>query len=268
MSGSRFRRRNYGRNHGYLFDGLKIMSVTKVLGIGVPKPALVQWAAGQAAQYAVLNSEALFDGRRPLAVVEREIADAANRKRNAAAVKGTTVHRFGERLVKGERVDGISDEVGKKVDSYVKFLNEWRVEDLATERPVLITAAPVPIGGTFDLVFRSPLFPERTFLADIKTGSGVYGEAALQAEAYSRAEVFLDENDEEVPMSSLGITDHVVIHVRDDGYSVVQLADGDDAWAAFLAAVGMARLMDGPRGESELDSLVLGEFFRPAEAWT
>ena len=263
ISAGRFRRRNYGRNHGYLLDGQKIISVTKALSLGMPKPALINWAASEAAQMAWDKKAELATA--PYSEFIATVAKAHERKRNTAAVKGTAVHNFGERLVRGEKVDGIPDEVAPKVDQYVRFLNEWQVIPLAVERPVC--NLEIPYGGTFDLVFISPLFPERVFLGDIKTAKGVYGDNALQLEAYARADFYIDADESEVEMASLGITDHVVIHLEEDRYHVTEMERGQQVWESFQTAVDMARLFDGPRGETELDALVIGEIFKPGEAW-
>lgn len=263
VSAGRFRRRNYGRNHGYLLDGQKIISVTKVLSLGLPKPALINWAASEAAQLAWEKKDELASANYSdfISTVSR----AHERKRNTAAVKGTAVHAFGERLAHGERVDGIPDEVAAKVDRYVEFLNDWQVVPVVTE--AAICNLTVPYGGTFDLVFTSPLFPGRVFLGDIKTSKAIYGETALQLEGYGRADFYIDDGGGEVPMADLGITDHVVIHLEEDRYHVLEMERGDEVWSTFQHAVGVAKAMDGPRGESEMDALVIGEMYRPGEAW-
>lgn len=258
----RFRRRNYGRNHGYLLDGQKILSVTKVLSLGMPKPALINWAASEAAQAAW---EIRGDTELGYSEYVQHVARAHERKRNMAAVKGTAVHAYGERLVHGEKVEGIPDEVAKKVDQYVRFLNEWRIVPLITEAPICILS--LPCGGTLDLIFTSPLFPGRVFLADIKTSKAIYGETALQLEGYARADFYVDADAGEVPMSSLGITDHVVIHLEEDRYHVLEMEHGDEVWATFQHAAAIAKVMDGPRGETEMDSLIIGDMYRPGEQW-
>lgn len=264
ISAGRFRRRNYGRNHGYLLDGQKIISVTKVLSLGMPKPALINWAASEAAQAAW----ELQDRQQKLSYSEfvTHVAKAHERKRNTAAVKGTAVHNYGEQLVHGVKVIGIPDEVAAKVDQYVKFLNEWQVVPLVVEAPICIM--DLPCGGTFDIVFTSPLFPGRVFLGDIKTSKAVYGDNALQLEAYSRGDFYVDlATGSEMPMADLGITDHVVIHLEDSRYTVVEMAQGDEVWGVFQSAVGIARAMAGERGETEMDAMVVGEIFKPGEAW-
>ena len=263
VSAGRFRRRNYGRNHGYLLDGQKIISVTKILSLGMPKPALINWAASEAAQAAwELQGR---DEKLGYSEFIQSVAKAHERKRNTAAVKGTAVHGYGQRLVHGERVEGIPDEVAKKVDQYVRFLNEWQVVPVAVERAICNLS--IPYGGTFDLVFTTPLFPGRVFLADIKTAKAVYGDNALQLEGYARGDFYVGDGEGEVPMADLGITDHVVIHLEEERYNVVEMVRGDAVWGIFQSIIGVARAMDGPRGESELDSLILGELYRPGEAW-
>jgi hypothetical protein len=263
VSTGRFRRRNYGNNHGYLLDGQKIISVTKVLNLGLPKPALINWAASQAAQTAWEKREQLRNA--DYADFVQIVATAHTKTRNTAAVKGTAVHAFGQKLVHGERVEGIPDEVAKKVDQYVLFLNEWQVVPVVVERPICNLS--VPYGGTFDLVFTTPLFPGRVFLADIKTSKGIYGETALQLEGYGRADFYIGDGESELPMDALGITDHVVIHLEEDRYHVLAMERGNDVWAMFLHAVGIAKAMDGPRGETEMDANLIGELYKPGEGW-
>lgn len=263
VSAGRFRRRNYGRNHGYLLDGQKIISVTKILSLGMPKPALINWAANEAAQLAWEKRDELAKAGYSDFILT--VAKAHERKRNTAAVKGTAVHGYGQKLVTGERVEGIPDEVAKKVDQYVRFLNEWQVVPVAVERAICNLG--IPYGGTFDLVFTTPLFPGRVFLADIKTAKAVYGDNALQLEGYARGDFYVGDGESEIPMADLGITDHVVIHLEEERYNVVEMARGDEVWEVFQSIIGVAKAMDGPRGETELDSMIVGEMYRPGESW-
>jgi hypothetical protein len=242
---ARFERRDHfgGATHSYRLDGVKVPGVTTLLG-GIPKPALINWAAGTVADYAVTH----WDELAKLAFSERltELRGAANRKRNAAGLRGTEVHSIGSRLVVGERVEGIADEVAGKVDQYVRFLNEWKVEPLLVE--AAICNMEVPYGGTLDLIFRTPLFPDRVFLGDIKTSGGVYGETSLQLEAYGRADFYIDPRDgKEYPLAGLGVTDHVVIHLQDNAYRVIKMVSGDEPWGLFLHAAAIARAMEGAR---------------------
>ena len=53
MTAPKLTRRNYGKGHSYYLDGEKIPGVTSVLGDGLAKPALINWAAKTVAGYAV-----------------------------------------------------------------------------------------------------------------------------------------------------------------------------------------------------------------------
>src|SRR5690348_13203030 len=117
------RRRNYGRNHSYFLDGKSIAGrgVTTLLGNGFPKPALVNWAAGEAAACALDEQDIWV----PIAQRSRDAAydyikDASTRDRDAAAKRGTEVHKLAERLQSGEEVEVPPELVGH-VDSYLRF---------------------------------------------------------------------------------------------------------------------------------------------------
>lgn len=263
ISAGRFRRRNYGRNHGYLLDGHRILGVTTILSKGIPKDALINWAAFQAADYAIAHWGEL--AQLPTDQKRMAIGKAHEQTRNVAAVKGTAVHNMAAKLVHGEQVDGIPDEVAPKVDAYVAFLNKFKVRPIATE--VAGCNLEHEFGGTLDLIFDTPLFPGRVFLADVKTSKGVYGETALQVEGYSRFDFYVDEDGGEHAMADLGITDHVVLHVEETGVHVYELMRGNDVWSVFLSALGVARARDGKPGETDLDAFVMGEMFAPGEAW-
>lgn len=44
-------RRQHGRNHSYRLNGDKLPGVTTIIGDGLPKPALIGWAAKTIAEY-------------------------------------------------------------------------------------------------------------------------------------------------------------------------------------------------------------------------
>ena len=157
-------RRVDGRNggHWYRLDGDKVDGVTTVIGNGVPKPALVPWAAREVATFAVDNLDVIRDLKHDEAI--DLLKGAHYRERDRAARRGTEVHRYAEQMIAGEEVD-IPEELVGHVDSYIKFLQDFNVQ------PVLVEAV---VGnrthrwmGTIDLVgdFNDGL----RRLADIKT---------------------------------------------------------------------------------------------------
>jgi len=86
-----FIRRNYGRGHGYKdANGVKVPGVTTLLSKGLPKPALVNWAARTAAEYAVDNWDELSTA--PISERLEQIRNAPDASKTAAALRGTKLH--------------------------------------------------------------------------------------------------------------------------------------------------------------------------------
>src|SRR2546426_12762917 len=98
------RRKNHGKGHSYVdANGAKVPGVTTILGDGVPKPALINWAAKTTAEYAVDHWEDL-SALGPSARL-KELNGARFADRDAAARRGTEVHGLAERLVAGAEVE-------------------------------------------------------------------------------------------------------------------------------------------------------------------
>lgn len=254
-----FKRRNFGRGHAYYLNGEKVDGVTTLLGDGMRKKALEEWAGNVTADYAVDHWDELaqmpFSGRlSALRKARYEVRDSASRR-------GTEVHSLAEQIIRGEEV-AVPDELAGHVEAAVRFMDEWEVEEL------LVEAAGVNIahrfGGTFDLLFRSRRFPGRTFLGDWKTSKDIYGETALQLEAYSRFDFVVGEGGGEIPLSEFGITDHVAIHIKSDDYVVYPMQRGDDVWATFLAVAEVARRTGGK--DKPLDLLRGDAMYLPGAA--
>ena len=183
MTPQRFVRRNQGSSHSYTLDGNRIPGVTTVIGI-LDKPALVNWAAKETAIYADENWAKLSAMRSGDRI--DEMTKARYNTNRKAVVKGNRVHALGERLAHGETVD-VPLEIRSQVDAYARFLDRWDLTMVATETPVCHT--DWAFGGTFDLIAESPRYGRS--LMDIKTGSGVYSEVALQLNAYAQCDLRL-----------------------------------------------------------------------------
>jgi hypothetical protein len=204
------------------------MGVTTVLGIAFPKPALVGWSAKEVAEAVVNRRECLAD------FTDDELRDflrgAPSRVRNPAANRGTEVHRLANRLAHGEDVD-VPVELLDYVDAYLAFLRAFEPSEALIERPCFNRR--LRYGGTFDMVARlGGPGAGRRYLVDIKTsGSGVYGEVALQLAAYGHAEFYLDELGAEQPMPALDA--YGALWVRPDGYDFYPVEVTSREWAAF-----------------------------------
>jgi hypothetical protein len=225
------RRLERGGVHSYLLDGKPCPGVTTIIGNGVPKPALVPWAAKVCAGYVVDHWDELA-ALTPSKRLEL-ITKAPSTDRDAAARRGTEVHRLGERLAAGDEIS-VPDELVGHVDAYLRFLDDWQVEPLLLESAVVNRRWHYM--GTFDLLAR---IAGRTWLLDLKTNrSGVFAETALQLAAYRNAEAYLDADWREHRMPAVDAT--AAVWVRADGYDLIPVDTGPDVFRSFLYAAQVA----------------------------
>lgn len=244
MNGARaselVRRKPVGSGHSYsrrTVDGwVPLDGVTSLLRDGLPKPALVEWAARTVARAAVERWEEL--GEFPPEMREKALAVAHRSERNAAASKGREVHLLAEELIAGADVD-VPEYLAAYVDSAVDFLDAWKIRPLLTETVVYNLSEGY--AGTLDMVVTSDLLPGEVILADWKTsGSGIYNEAALQLAAYRHAEGYVAD-DGDRPFADLGVTRAWGVWIRDDGWDVFPLETGPEEFETFLSVAGVAR---------------------------
>jgi hypothetical protein len=231
------KRINNGKGHWYKIDGSKADGVTTLIGDGFPKPSLVGWAARTVAEYVADHVDAVI-GMRDMD--RRSIVDALKYRHNTvsteAAVRGTRVHALADRLAAGQEIE-VPDELAGHVDSYVRFLDEWKPTTVLTETTV--GSYKWRYAGTFDLIADLP--DGRRILFDLKTsGSGIYPEVALQLAAYRYADVYLDGGAEK-NLTDLGVTDSMVVWCRSDGYDVYHVDTSPAVFNDFLHVATVAR---------------------------
>lgn len=227
------KRIDYRGGHKYELDGLACPGVTTLINGGVPKPALMHWAARVVAQHVYdLDDDTVLamKHRSPQATVNTWKA-VPFQQRDQAAVQGTEVHGYAERLVRGWDVD-VPLHLGGYVQACVDFMNSWRVAPVVVEG--MVGSRKHQYCGTVDLIADLP--DGRRALIDYKTAkSGIWPEAALQLAAYRHAE-FVVIDGEEVPLSQLGISCAYAVWVKDGSYEVRPLQTGPDVFDVFLAA--------------------------------
>lgn len=238
---ARLVRRNAGRGHWYMVDGVKVPGVTTVCG-NLPKRALVDWAGRVTAEYAV-DHWAELDAAPPSERLNT-LTRARFNATSAAALRGNQIHALGERVSHGESVDAGPHQT--EVEAYARFLDRWDVEVIATETPVAHTT--IGYAGTADAwatFGRGDLAGARVLL-DIKTGRAVYDETALQLTAYRHADVWQpDGPDSEQPLPWADAV--VVAHVLTDDVEVVPIVDDERHWRQFRYLLETTRWLDaGP----------------------
>ncbi len=251
MSG--IKRINRGRGHSYTINGTKAYGVTTALSEGLPKPALMSWGAKCAAEeawellWAQEKDEVIYDQQKYV----NHLRNAPNRRRDTAAVRGTKIHGYAEKIIRGEKVE-VPQELVPPVEQVVRFLDQWKVRPLLVEHTV--GNYKWMYAGTFDLIGELP--DGRRVLFDYKTGaSGIWPDAALQLAAYQWADAYIGDDGTEMPMREIGVTEAKAVWIRSDGYDVIPLQTDFDVFRAFLYVLGVARfrqVMDGWKGEAEL----------------
>jgi hypothetical protein len=207
--------------------------VTTLLGNGLPAPALMKWAANEAASCA-LDERDIWE---PLAQRDRSAAydfirQASDRARDTAALKGTDVHNLAEQLAGGAEVE-VPEHLVAHVDSYLAFVEEWQPEFVMVE--VVGANFTRDYYGKFDILARlKGWWPDRPdepalVLLDIKTGEkGPYEKDALQLAAYAAFEQVAEPDEagncwELEPMPA--VDGCAVLKVTADGYRLIPIND-------------------------------------------
>jgi hypothetical protein len=220
------RRVDTARGHSYKdANGARVPGVTTILGDGVPKPALINWAANTTADYAINNWDEL--SALPPAQRLARLKAARWEEKDAAAKRGTDIHGFGEQLVAGKAVD-VPDDLAGHVEAYARFLDDFRVKPVHVEFSV--ASYRYGYAGTGDLIaYVTPPdeLIERLLLIDLKSNrSGIFPETALQLAAYRYAEFLLPGRGEQIPMPE--VDGCAAVHIRGDGADLVPVtADRD-----------------------------------------
>lgn len=267
------------RGHWYKLDGEKVDGVTTILSAGLPKPALVPWAASSVASVVVESIDVDRDGRchadrlvaylrelgannrynrwpndgsfNRLAALET-LKGEPYRDRDTAANRGTEVHGFAERLTRGEEVHP-PEELAGHVDAYIDWWNTWQPTDVLPE--VVVASRKHRYMGTLDMI---AVIGGQRWLIDIKTNrSGPFPEVALQLAAYGNAE-FMAFEDGEHPMPE--IDRYGVLWLRADGHDFHEVLVGRHHFRLFLYAQQIAHFQKSDRAEH------IGPALQPEEA--
>lgn len=216
-----------GRTYVWPGDPDPFDSVTSVLSGGLAKPFLIGWAAKMAAECAVNQRDVWA------AMARREAVDyvknAHRRSSEKAAADGSDVHDWAEKMVLGVGIPTLPDELQGFCDSFRRFLDDFKPEYEATE--VTVYNRKHRYAGTLDALMR---IDGRLYLADYKTGKGIYGETAAQLAAYRYAEFMGLPDGSEVPVPE--VFGCAIVHIRPDRYEFVPVDAGERAFRAFLAA--------------------------------
>lgn len=221
---------NGNKFHSYKIDDKAAIGVTTALK-GIPKDALVPWAAREVASYVVDN---IYDVKRMLDSGGKYptidfLKGIPNQKRDTAAVRGTAVHALAEKYIRGEEIE-VPEDIQPYVEGYAAFINDWSPVSIHEE--LVVANRTHMYAGTLDSIQDIPKIGR--VLVDYKTSRGVYGEVALQVAAYRYAEVYLDDDGNEHDMPP--VEDTLVLHIQPGTYDLIPLIADETTFEKYLTA--------------------------------
>lgn len=220
--------------------GEEFPSVTSILGGIDGGPILERWIAKVCVENTIGQLPilpALLEADRDGTI--RSLKLAAERERDAAADRGTRIHKAAENLILGTGIKPVLHP--GDLPYWYSFLRWWRehpgIKWLSSE--TTIVNRTFGYAGTLDAAIR---FGGVTGVLDIKTGRSVRPTWALQLAAYARGESILLPDGRELPFTPLRAA--WVLHVRPEeegGTLIVPVPVDDGAFQAFLAAMDVYR---------------------------
>lgn len=218
--------------HLYTVDGEPVPSITGILKV-INKPALMFWSVSMACEY--LQREWLpgktYDEVEIVNLLKA--AKSAHRtKADNAATIGTMVHAWIERHLNGEEpAIPQNPEMRNGVEAFLKFESEHDLKVTQSERKVY--SREHNVAGTCDIF---GTYEGAPVVADIKTSSGIYPEAFLQAGGY---DLCLSEE------TGQTFERHLVINCKKDGKLDFKVSDDVESnRQGFLAALALQRSLD------------------------
>ncbi len=235
--------------HELLVDGewKPLTGCTTILSI-IAKPALIQWSANTAVEYIknkidevtynvdIWNYRPKMEEALPRILLEAKTAHV--RKKEEAGQKGTDVHAEVEIIVADviKRNNGVIAEGlrhhNPQVQDFINWATDYKVKFLESEKTLY--SKSLFLGGIVDLVCE---IDGEIYIADIKTGSGIYPEHFAQMAGY---ELMLKEMGFDRPVKG-----HIVLNLKKDGtFQEKRSISVEDAKDFFVACVQVYRLQE------------------------
>lgn len=165
--------------HVYTWSGQPVPGVTSILSC-IAKPALMPWAIGVTRDYWLAQVQA---GRTDFAKIHKESWNASKNISKSAADIGKNVHLYAECFFKKQPLpELLTDQAKRGVEAFHKWMDEHKVEVLASER--MVFSKEHYYAGMTDFIAK---VDGVLCVGDIKTSSGIYPEMRMQTAAYQNA---------------------------------------------------------------------------------
>lgn len=224
--------RGKGRHYRSPISGIEGPSVTNCLI--AEKPAIAWWQTKGALRAAWEDREA-FSRMADVDTAIKAYQSAAFKQRDKAADVGSDVHAVCEALAGDRDIPSYRAEARPFVDQFLKAVSALDIEPVEVERSVW--SETYVYGGTFDLM--ADVAGVRT-LIDLKTGKGVYAEAAWQLAGLNACEVYADDGEPFRPAERLA-----VLHLTPESWALHEV---DDPALALTTFLGLRQAWDGVKG--------------------
>jgi hypothetical protein len=161
-----------GGNRWYLHplaDGSRTeryMSVTTVIDLGIPKPALKAWAAKLAAEYAVANRDivGLMIERGDEDAARDLIKNAHTRYRERAALRGSQIHEAIEAYVLNRPYPGVPEPARESYEQFLRFLEAYKPDVEQAEAAIFNRSRRIAGTGDSVMVFEHPVLLKHRFI--------------------------------------------------------------------------------------------------------
>lgn len=218
-----------GRHYRSPHTGAEGPSVTNCLI--AEKPAIAWWQTKGALRAAWDDREA-FARMGDVETAIKAYQSAAFKQRDKAADVGSDVHAVCEALAGDRDLPSYSADARPFVEQFLKAVSACDIQPVEVERSVWNET--YLYGGTFDLYANVAGVPT---LIDLKTGKGVYKEAAWQLAGLNACECYADDGAPYRPAERLA-----VLHLTPDEWSLHEVLDPGLALGTFL---GLRQAWDG-----------------------
>ena len=220
----------------------KAPGVTSIIGMG-PKPFLQYWAARTVAEAAVEKAEAVlsirgkydqrtqtYDGDPDAAIDMLKGAPLRYTKQRAAV--GSDAHDLFERMIRGETVRRVGQDLAPYKRHFAEFLDEVQPELLLAED--VFWSDTYDYAGSGDAVLRvvDESGEKLNVLVDWKTGRDTYPDVALQLSAYAHADRVIGEDGESRPMPRIDAG--LVLHITPERWALKPVRIDDEVFTVFL----------------------------------
>jgi len=219
------------RGRYYSWKGDSYWSVTTILRNALP-PMLSNWAAQQVADYAVNNSDLLFNllKRNDPEGAKRLLVGAATARSGKSSKRGSAVHAAAEAYSRGEDVPSGDADVAPFVRQFERFVEDFDPAYHDSEIECQVFNRRHGYAGTLDAIAE---IDGKRWLLDMKTadvGKTPYPDVALQLCAYRNAE-FIGRDNKEIPMPQVDGT--AVLHITPERYLFIPVNTDEHVFQVF-----------------------------------